>query len=133
MSLALRLNQPTYYAAALRPDNYTVKKCMHPNFDITKLARPNPIQYIRNLHELMLSPTEGTFNKRRLLTGIVKPSICLGFQDNAMFAVPSCFPLDVMHLVSINIPQQPDQYMAQFIRCPHQLYNNKTQLYRTRR
>ncbi|KAF8667171.1 hypothetical protein AX14_006395 [Amanita brunnescens Koide BX004] len=98
-------NQGTYYAAALRPDRYTVKSCMHPDFDIEKIGSPNIDVYKRSLRLLMLSMNESEYKKRRLLTGIVKPSICLGFQDECMLSVPSCFPLDLMHLISLNIPQ----------------------------
>ncbi|KIK73335.1 hypothetical protein PAXRUDRAFT_178736, partial [Paxillus rubicundulus Ve08.2h10] len=39
-----------------------------------------------------------------LKPGISKPSIFLRFWDGRTFGVPKCFGLDIMHLLSHNIP-----------------------------
>ncbi|KIL54288.1 hypothetical protein M378DRAFT_19053, partial [Amanita muscaria Koide BX008] len=74
--------QPTYYPAALKPDDYSVKGCDHPDIDIDQLDGPNTVEYLRNLRILLQSTTKRNYNKNRLLTGIVRPSICLGFDES---------------------------------------------------
>ena len=98
-------NHPTYYPAALKPHNYQVARCDHPDVDLRKLQSPDAATYMRNLHLVLQSTTEKQYKAGRLETGIVRPSICLGFQDSLMVPVPQCFSLDLMHLVSLNIPQ----------------------------
>ena len=96
--------KPTYYPAALRPDNYTIAKCSHDDIDVRKLGLPDCSRYQQDLKTVFASRNEAQFNKSRRLTGISEPSICLGFQENAMVPVPRCFTLDLMHLISLNIP-----------------------------
>ena len=60
--------------------------------------------YWDNLTYLLLSPNEAQYKKRRLETGISKPSIFLGFKTNSTFGVPRCFGSNIMHLLSLNIP-----------------------------
>jgi hypothetical protein len=52
----------------------------------------------------MASPNETQFKKRRLETGISKPSIFLGLQPEKKIGVPGCFGSDIMHLAALNIP-----------------------------
>ena len=52
----------------------------------------------------MSSPNETNYKKRRLATGISKPSIFLGLQHDKMLGIPSCFGSDIMHLGSLNLP-----------------------------
>ncbi|KIK41507.1 hypothetical protein CY34DRAFT_12978 [Suillus luteus UH-Slu-Lm8-n1] len=40
----------------------------------------------------------------RLDTGIAKPSMFLGFSADHTFGIPKCFGSDIMHLISLNIP-----------------------------
>jgi hypothetical protein len=94
-----------YYAAALKPENYNVAKSSHPDIDVEDVAEPNPCKYFQNLSLLLSTTTKRAYEDARLETGIVRPSICLGFQPNFMFPVPYCFPLDLMHLASLNVPQ----------------------------
>ncbi|KIL54253.1 hypothetical protein M378DRAFT_92912 [Amanita muscaria Koide BX008] len=102
-----RPRQPTYYPAALKPFDFAVVGSDHGDVDLITLALngPDQIKYDRNLRILMQSRSNARYNEIRLATGIVRPSICLGFQKNVMFAVPKCFPIDLMHLISLNVPQ----------------------------
>lgn len=97
-------NKPTYYPAVLKPDNYTIAKCSHDDIDVGKLGLPDCSRYQQDLKTVLASRNEAQFKKCRHLTGIVEPSICLGFQEKLMVPVPWCFTLDLMHLVSLNIP-----------------------------
>ena len=96
--------KPTYYPAALKPDNYTVAKCNHDDVNVRELGSPNCSKYQQDLKTILASRNEAQYKKCRRLTGIVEPSICLGFQEKLMVPVPRCFTLDLMHLVSLNIP-----------------------------
>ncbi|KIL55580.1 hypothetical protein M378DRAFT_43348, partial [Amanita muscaria Koide BX008] len=97
--------QPTYYPATLKPDDYSVKGCDHPDIDIDQINSPDTLEYQHNLRVLLQSTSKRSFNKNRLLTGIVRPSICLGFHQTKMFKVPRCFSLDIMHLFNLNLTQ----------------------------
>ncbi|KIL61725.1 hypothetical protein M378DRAFT_52534, partial [Amanita muscaria Koide BX008] len=97
---------PTYYPAALKPDISDPQyKCGFPDFDMQMLGSPDPSMYYRNLCKVLQSSTQAAYNRVRLETGIVRPSLCLGLDRNSTLPVPSCFPLDLMHLASLNIPQ----------------------------
>jgi hypothetical protein len=52
----------------------------------------------------MASPNEVQYVKRRLATGISKPSIFLGLYEAKTLGVPGCFGSDIMHLLLLNIP-----------------------------
>ena len=96
--------KPTYYPAVLQPKDYTIAKCNHADYDLSKLGPPDAMKYQRDLRKVIISPNERKYKQNRLLTGICQPSICLGLQLKSMFPVPRCFTLDFMHLVSLNIP-----------------------------
>ncbi|KIL54615.1 hypothetical protein M378DRAFT_134374 [Amanita muscaria Koide BX008] len=100
-----RLRDRKYYPAALKPFNSSTTGSGHPDIDVCTLGGPDPNQYQTNLRIVLQSKTITSYNQNRRLTGIVRPSICLGFEANAMFRIPMCFPIDLMHLISINIPQ----------------------------
>ena len=97
---------PMYYPAALKPMNHAPDDYHHPDIDVaTNVSSPNVNEYLTNLKNLLRATTMTTYKELRLETGISRPSICLGLQANLMFPVPTCFPLDLMHLCSINVPQ----------------------------
>lgn len=100
-----KMGKSMYYAAALKPENYNIPKSCHPDFDVEDISGPNPRKYFHNLSLLSSTSTKKAYEDVRLETGIVRPSICLGFQMRSMFPVPNCFPLDLMHLASLNLPQ----------------------------
>jgi hypothetical protein len=99
-----RLKGKKYYPAALKPDRYNVVGSSHDDVDVINLPSPSVSKYNMALVEL-LQATDSSYERIRKATGVVRPSICLGLQPNGMLPVPRCFPLDLMHLSCLNIPQ----------------------------
>lgn len=100
---------PQYYPARLKPHNYTVSGCDHDNVNLNNLlsnfnSKEASVRYKRNLLHVEQSPNSAEFKRRRLETGICKPSILLGIHENHILGIPGCFPLDIMHLPALNIP-----------------------------
>jgi hypothetical protein len=93
-----------YYPAFYKPHNYNVEGCSHDDYSYENPPLRSPELYEENLRYLMASPNERQYKKRRLETGICKPSIFLGLDPRHKVAVPSCFGSDIMHLESLNIP-----------------------------
>ncbi|KIJ06354.1 hypothetical protein PAXINDRAFT_92119, partial [Paxillus involutus ATCC 200175] len=93
-----------YYPALQKPDNYDVAGCDHADVDPHSIRPVDSGLYLQNLRYLLQSRSEAQYKQRRLETGISKPSLFLGFHPDCMFGVPVCFGSDIMHLVSLNIP-----------------------------
>jgi hypothetical protein len=91
-----------YYPVLLKPNNYIMRGCDHHDININDLPTPSPDIYNVNLKFVMDSPSDTQYKKRRLETGISKPSILIGMHST--FTIPFCFGSDIMHLCSINIP-----------------------------
>jgi hypothetical protein len=81
-----------YYPALLKPNNYTVEGCDHPDIDVNNLPLPSVQDYEQKLKYLMGSPNETQYKKHHLETGISKPSIFLGLLPKHRF--------DVLDLIS---------------------------------
>ena len=94
---------PHYYPALLKPHE-GVDGSNHPDISYAELPSSSFQSYHENLRHLMASPNETQYKKRRLETGISKPSIFLGLQRTKSLGVPRCFGSDIMHLLSLNIP-----------------------------
>ncbi|TFK59036.1 hypothetical protein BDN72DRAFT_873100 [Pluteus cervinus] len=94
-----------YYPVALQPHDAPADYPNDKDVDTKAIGQPSPETYLQNVHFVMASRTTAEYNRRRKATGIVRPSICLGFQPHLAFPPPSCFPLDLMHLASLNLPQ----------------------------
>jgi hypothetical protein len=93
-----------YYPALLKPLNYNVSGSDHGDLPYVNLPSCSPDIYHKNLRHLLTSPNETQYKKRRLETGISKPSIFLGLQQAKILGIPGCFGSDIMHLASLNIP-----------------------------
>lgn len=93
-----------YYPALLRPLNYDVAGCSHPDIDPKTLEPPNHVRYLEKLHLVLSSRTNNEFERNRLETGIVRPSPFLGLSPEHSIPVPECFPSDLMHL-TINLAE----------------------------
>ncbi|KAJ3545130.1 hypothetical protein NMY22_g2553 [Coprinellus aureogranulatus] len=95
-----------YYAVHLKPNNYTVKGCDHPDIDLrqAKFEPCSPTHYDEQVNSIVTSSTQKEYERRRLASGIGKPSILSGLSPNHTLALPKCFSLDLMHLLFINIP-----------------------------
>ena len=93
-----------YYPALLKPNNFSVIGSDHPDIDIYKLPSTESKVYEEKLLFVVGSPNETQYKKRRLETGISKPSIFLGLNPQYRLDIPGCFPSDIMHLAALNIP-----------------------------
>lgn len=117
---------PHYYPAMLKPLNYYERGCDHDDvtFDDV-LSLPEGYEgswsdhveerYRANLHYVLQSPNQTQFARRRLETGIAKPSIFDGLPVN--FGVPRCFPGDIMHHVSLNLTDLIISLLRGSMRC----------------
>ncbi|KAL6308758.1 hypothetical protein BKA93DRAFT_815112 [Sparassis latifolia] len=93
-----------YYPALLKPLDYDVEGCDHDDINIHSLPACSSEKYMENLRYLMMSSSETQYRKRRLETGITKPSIFLEFSLQHTLGIPGSFGSDIMHLASLNLP-----------------------------
>jgi hypothetical protein len=98
-----------YYPARQKPTGFTVEGCDHPDVDLQTLLENFNSQecierYRANLKYVMSSANKTQYAERRLETGICKPSIFSGLPSKRILGIPGCFPLDIMHLPALNIP-----------------------------
>lgn len=95
-----------YYTPHLRPNEYLVEGCTHPDFDFTTIpVRPTLAQYREKLQQVLRSRTQAEYHANRKETGICKPSILSALSLSRSITSPFCFGLDLMHLFHLNIPQ----------------------------
>jgi len=94
---------PHYYPALLKPDNYTVTECNHPDVSVHDIQQGSPTIYKANLNYLLRSQNITKFKDRRKCTGISKPSIFNGLLPRYRLPLPSGFPADLMHLLTLNL------------------------------
>jgi hypothetical protein len=91
-----------YYPALLKPSNYNVEGCSHSDVNPRFIPASSMDEYHKNLDYVLRSPNETQYKERRKQTGISKPSLFLGLPCS--LGVPGCFPADLMHLASLNLP-----------------------------
>jgi hypothetical protein len=91
-----------YFAAHLKPNDYTVPDCNNPDIDIENLIPLSSEDYHIQLARVV-SSTDQNYKKVWKETGISKPSILSGLVGDLMFPIPQCFSLDLMHLLFINL------------------------------
>ncbi|TFY78441.1 hypothetical protein EWM64_g5571 [Hericium alpestre] len=97
---------PNYYPAHLKPDNYMVSGCDHPDVNLSELPiRPDPKTYFDNLKYILASRNITQFRTWHRETGIIKPSLFSGLPPEHMLKIPDCFPIDLMHLASLNLTE----------------------------
>ena len=94
-----------YYPALLKPLSYAVEGCDHPDVNGSHLPIGNRTEYKTALDLVLNSRTQAQHTLNRKNTGITKPSIFSGFPENHCLGVPHCFGTDLMHLISLNIPE----------------------------
>src|ERR1700722_1568794 len=94
-----------YHPAHLKPNDYDVPGCNHPDIDVAHLQQASHAEYQTNLAFLLASPNLTQYKKRRRDTGIAYPSIFSGFSPTRMLEPPGCFAADLMHLASLNITE----------------------------
>lgn len=96
-------NSGHYYAVHLRPNNYSVEDCNHPDVNIRNLGTLSSDSYQQQLAKVTASTDQADYERNRKQTGISKPSILSGLVDSLMFPLPRCFALDLMHLLFLNL------------------------------
>ncbi|KIO08757.1 hypothetical protein M404DRAFT_22611 [Pisolithus tinctorius Marx 270] len=92
-----------YYPVLLKPDNYDLAGCDHPNIDIRNIGPGNSQRYTEQLKYLLGSQMQSMYEGWCLETGIVGPSILLGFQPELIQGIPEVFSSKMMHLSSANM------------------------------
>lgn len=92
-----------YYPVLLKPNNYDVHGCDHPDIDVYSIGPSNSRVYTQQLLYLLSSPTQRVYEARRLETGIVGPSILLGLQPHLIQGIPEIFSSEMMHLSGANM------------------------------
>ena len=91
-----------YYPALLRPHGFEGHRTSsHPDIDINALPIPSPQEYKTELFHVISSGNETEFKRRRLNTGIGKPSIFDGVPR--ILPLPTCFAGDLMHQPLLNL------------------------------
>ncbi|KAL0060039.1 hypothetical protein AAF712_013158 [Marasmius tenuissimus] len=101
--------QAHYYRVHLKPVNYAVEGSSHDDVDLFTLLASHSSgvaseRYHRNPGFLAGSINKTQYEKRRLETGICKPSIFSGFPKEHVLGIPHIFSSDIMHLPCLNIP-----------------------------
>ena len=92
-----------YYPVLLKPNNYDVHGCDHPDVDVYSIGPSNSCVYTQQLLYLLSSPTQRVYEARHLETGIVGPSILLGLQPHLIQGIPEIFSSEMMHLSGANM------------------------------
>jgi hypothetical protein len=97
-----------YYPARLLPNAFNVAGCDHPDVDLNTLLKDFTSaeatkHYNANLLFVSQSRNKTQYEKRRLETGICKPTIFSGFHPDRILGVPRVFGLDIMHHPALNL------------------------------
>lgn len=77
--------------------------CDHDDIPHDSYPQMSSQLYFSNLRYVLDSPNDTQYKKRRLDTGISKPSIFLGISQTQILGIPGCFGSDIMHLSSFNL------------------------------
>jgi len=93
-----------YYPAHFKPHNYAVIGCDHDNVSVKQLPIGNPLEYQKALNQVLSLRTKTEYQENRKATGVSRPSLFSRFPQDHVFAVLLCFGDDIMHLISLNIP-----------------------------
>lgn len=97
-----RLKGSHYYPVCLKPEDGEPGD--HPDILPAEYADNTFFDYDNQLKYVTESRNKTQYKACRLQTGVVKPGIFLGLQPNHTHTIPRCFGYDIMHLVSLNIP-----------------------------
>jgi hypothetical protein len=92
-----------YYPALTKPNNYHVAGSDHDNVDGKHLPNGSPETYLESLKKLLQAQNQAQYQLFRKETGISKPSIFNGLPKDRLLPIPTGFPADIMHLVSLNL------------------------------
>ncbi|EJD40588.1 hypothetical protein AURDEDRAFT_69965, partial [Auricularia subglabra TFB-10046 SS5] len=87
-----------HYPVMLKPVDYNVPGCNHPDYDPANLPPVYSANYAANLASVCAATGPTDYRRRRAETGICKPSILSGLRS-ATLGVPRMCAGDIMHLV----------------------------------
>ncbi|KIY62599.1 hypothetical protein CYLTODRAFT_359858 [Cylindrobasidium torrendii FP15055 ss-10] len=98
-----------YYPMRQKPDNYDVPGSAHDDVDLNDLLQSfseddREKRYLEELRLVMRSRDQADYHRNRLQTGIVGPTIFSALPRKHRLGIPNIFPLDIMHLPALNIP-----------------------------
>jgi len=96
-------NSGHYYAVHLRPNEYTVQDCNHCDINIHELHTPSSMDYQQDLLKVVSLLNQNHYERNQKATGISKLTVLSGLVNDLMVPVLYCFPLDLMHLIFINL------------------------------
>lgn len=108
----------TYYPALYRSHDNPHDGSDHPDADPTGDPEPSAIvstRYTQNLQYVISSRSHAEYQRRRLETGIAKPSIFSGLPRT--LSLPGCFGADLMHLVTLNLTDLLVSHLRGTIQC----------------
>ncbi|KAI5991816.1 hypothetical protein EDD15DRAFT_2126850, partial [Pisolithus albus] len=94
---------PQYYPVLLKPNNYNLTGCDHPDVNVYDIGPGNSHAYCEQLVHLISSCTQHEYERRHLETGIVGLSILLGLQPRLIQGIPEVFSSELMHLSGANM------------------------------
>jgi hypothetical protein len=92
-----------YYPALTKPINYHVAGSDHDDVDGRYLPTGSSETYLESLKKLLQAQNQAQYQLFRKETGISKPSIFNGLPKDRILPIPTGFPADIMHLVSLNL------------------------------
>ena len=92
-----------YYPALSKPINYNVIGSNHEDIDAKHLPGGSPDIYLESLKKLLGAQNQAQYQLFRRETGISKPSIFNGYPKERILPIPTSFPGDLMHLISLNL------------------------------
>jgi hypothetical protein len=96
-------NIPHYCPAMLKPHNYTIAGCDHPDISASDIRVNRSSVYLENLEKLLKARNITHYAKLRKETGISRPSIVSGLQPRCMLPIESTFAGDSMHALTLNM------------------------------
>jgi hypothetical protein len=106
-----------YFPALLKPTDYDVEGCMHDDINVQNLPKPLCEQYNSNLRFLLAAPNETQYCARCLATGISKPSIFSGLDNQYTLGLPYAAGSDIMHLGALNLSDLMISLWCRTINC----------------
>lgn len=93
---------PFYYPTLLKPNDYSVNGCDHPDVSVNDIHGGSPEEYQKNLIYLLNSRNPTNYKDRRKETGISNSSIFSGLSAHHRLPIPAGFPGDAMHSTTLN-------------------------------
>lgn len=96
-----------HYPACKQPRNSNARSANHPDFNLNEPLdhKEATARYRHKLKQVMCSRTQTEYKKNPLETSIAKPSIFSGLPSGCHLGIPRMFLADIIHLVSLNLPE----------------------------